>query len=577
MTWVTRPVFIVVIAWLAVAGACDSPPRGRPTETPPDTGPAWFEEVAANAGLKFEHVRGPAVRFWFPEIMSGGAALFDYDNDGDLDAYLVQGGDLDPAAKSNPTNRLFRNRGDGTFEDVTAAAGVGDDRYGMGCTCADYDADGDIDLYVTNVGANVLYRNNGDGSFTDVTDAMAVGDAGWSSSAVFVDYDNDGDLDLFVANYVAWSILIETKCYDLAGRQEYCLPAVYRAQAPDRLYRNDGDRFVDVSESAGLRTAFGYGLGVAVGDFNMDGRTDLYVANDGTPNQLWINAGDGTFEDDALMAGCSVNMQGTPEAGMGVTAVDLDHDADLDLFMTHLRGQTNTLYANDGDGLFEDITPRAGLSLTSFAYTGFGTGFADFDHDGRLDIYIANGRVTRGDPRWDESDAYAEPNQLLRGLDGGRFEEIKPAGGTRPPVIGTSRAAAFGDVDNDGDVDVLVVDSGGPVRLLRNIVDKAGAWIMFRVLDRDGTDALGATVEITSGRRRLYRHVHVAYSYCASSDPRIHAGLGNAARADRVRVQWLDGQWETFGPLNAGRLHVLRRGAEQSEDAPQVDLSSEDD
>lgn len=524
----------------------------------------WFQEVAGEAGLAYTHVRCLERRYWFPEIMSGGAGLFDYDGDGDMDLYLVQGGELEREGTDRPGNRLFRNRGNGAFEDVTETAGVGDIGYGMGCACGDYDGDGDVDLYVSNVGANVLYRNNGDGTFTDVSRRAGVGDPGWGTSCAFLDYDADGDLDLIVVNYVSWSSQRDIQCFDRSGRREYCLPAVYDAPTVDVLYRNQGDgTFVDATEDAGLAAAAGYGLGVCCGDFNSDGRIDIYVANDGTPNHLWINKGDGRFVESGLLAGCSVNARGQAEAGMGVASVDIENDGDLDLFMTHLAGESNTLYVNEG-GLFEDVTATTGLSVVSLKYTGFGMGFADFDHDGIVDLYIADGRVTRGEPRQDSSDPYGEPDLLLRGLVGMRFEEVSQPFGDELPSRGASRAAAFGDVDNDGDVDVVVVDSGGPVRLLRNVAGAGGQWIMFRVLDRRGLDAVGAVVEIESGGRIQYRVVQTAYSYCASNDPRVHFGLGADKRVDRVHVTWPGGRDENFGGFEAGSVIVLREGSGDS-------------
>lgn len=545
--------------WLARGGKdkkIDAPSQA----SAPANESAWFEEVSLASGLRFTHYGTPVVRYWFPELMGGGVSLFDYDNDGDLDVYLVQGGDLAADAKDQPSNQLFRNRGDGTFEDVTVAAGVGDNGFGQGCAAGDYDADGDIDLYVTNVGPNTLYRNNGDGTFTDVTEKAGVGDPGWGSSAAFVDYDGDGDMDLFVVNYIRWSIETELKCYSTSSIQDYCKPSNYKAPAPDILYRNDGDdTFVDVSESAGLRLAFGNGLGVCYGDYNGDGHMDIYVANDGTANQLWLNDGDGTFTDDALMAGCSVNRQGATEAGMGVATVDIDNDGDLDLFMTHLRNETNTLYINEA-GVFEDVTTATGLASASVRYTGFGMGFADFNHDGELDLFIANGKVGRGRPQPDPDDPYAEENLLFEGRGQRDFVELLPAGGTATPVIGTSRAAAFGDIDNDGDVDIVILELGGPVRLLRNLAGSSGDWIMFRVLNERGGDAIGAIASLDPGGREQFRVVQTAYSYCASNDPRIHFGLGHCERVDRVRVRWLNGQQEDFGPFATNRIHELRHG-----------------
>ncbi len=522
-----------------------------------EAGSPWFEEVAVASGLAFRHERGPQ-RYLFPEIMSGGAGLLDYDGDGDLDAYMVQGGDLMPSGSAVAGNRLYRNRGDGTFEEVTVAAGTGDTGYGMGCTAGDYDGDGNTDLYVTNVGPNVLYRNRGDGTFEDVTDAAGVGHPGWGTSCAFVDYDTDGDLDLIVVNYVRWSIAVERECSGRGGGRDYCKPNNYNAPAPDTLYRNNGDgTFTDVSEPAGLRRAFGNGLGVACADYDLDGLPDIYVANDGMPNQLWINLGDGRFEDRALLAGCAVNRQGMAEAGMGVAAVDLDHDGDPDLFMTHLRDETNTFYRNDG-GVFEDTSALTRLGAPSIPDTGFGMGFADFDHDGRLDLYVANGRVGRWDPTPNPADPYGERDQLYRGLDADRFE---PVGSSGSNDIDNSRAAAFGDCDNDGDIDILVVSNAGPVRLLRNEAGRSGHWVVFRVVNRAGSDALGATVQLQAGQRLQRRLVQSAYSYCASNDPRVHFGLAGETEVTSVIVGWPDGTQEAFGPFAADAIHELRRGA----------------
>jgi hypothetical protein len=534
----------------------------------------WFEEVADTIGLKFQHVAAVQRHYWFPEIMGGGVCLFDYDRDGDLDAYFVQSGDLDAVLQNrglpagavsdrdhnNPGNQLFRNRGDGTFEDVTAQTGIGDHGYGMGCTCGDFDGDGDVDLFVTNYGPNALYRNNGDGTFTNVTAETGVGDSGWGTSAAFLDYDGDGDLDLYVVNYVNWRPAQELRCSTAGGEQDYCSPNNYNAPAPDVLYRNEGHgKFTDVSEPAGLRRAFGNGLGVAWGDFNRDGRPDIFVANDGMPNQLWINNGDGTFYDEALILGCAVNRRGVAEAGMGVQAVDLDGRGDLGIFVSHLHDEANVFFTWTG-GAFTDTTAEMGLAVPSIPFTGFGLGFADFDHDGLQDVYVVNGRVMRWGPAL-AADPYAEPNQLFRGVSTRRFEELKPRGGTAQELVANSRAAAFGDLDNDGDVDIVIVNNGDRAHVLRNMAGARGQWIMFRVLNRRGADALGATVRIESGGKVQTRGVQVAYSYCASHDPRVHFGLGAAGQVDTVSVRWPNGQQESFGSFTAGALYDLREGA----------------
>lgn len=455
---------------------------------------------------------------------------------------------------------MYRNRGDGTFEDVTASTGTGDNGYGMGCACGDYDGDGDVDLYVTNVGPNVLYRNNGDGTFSDVTGAAGVGDSGWGTSAAFADYDGDGNLDLFVVNYIKWSPQGERECLSLFDQQDYCAPVNYSAPAPDTLYRNTGrESFVDVSGSVGLREAYGNGLGLAPGDFNGDGRLDFYVANDVLPNQLWINTGEGRFVDDALMSGCALNHSGVAEAGMGVMAADVNYDGQLDLFMSHYRAETNTFYVNNA-GIFEDVTATLGLGAPSFPFTGFGLGFADFDHDGNLDLFIANGRAALAEPINDWRKPYAERDQLFEGRGNLRFVEVSPRGGTAQELAETSRGIALGDLDNDGDMDIIVVNRGAKVHLLRNIASTRGNWIMFRVLNRRGGYALNASVRIRAGGDVQWRQVQRAYGYCSSNDPRVHFGLGSAERVDEVTVRWPDGREEEFGPFEAGRIHELRKG-----------------
>jgi hypothetical protein len=543
--------FLLIVVAVVLSGCRTS------RESSVDQGPpAWFEDVTDSSGINFVHVRGQT-RYWLPEITGSGGAWIDYDRDGDLDLYLVQSGDLAAPVDQQPGNVLYQNLGNGKFTDVTRRAGVGDRGYGMGAAVADYDGDGFDDLYVTNVGPNVLFRNNGNGTFQDVTESAGVGHTGWSTSAAFFDYDRDGDLDLFVTNYIHWSPATDLECYTSDNRRDYCTPESYHAPLGDVLYRNRGDgTFEDVSTAAGLRTADGNGFGIAIADFNQDGRLDIYVANDGNPNQLWIQTPDGRFGDQGFATGCAVDAVGAAEAGMGVSAVDIENDGDLDLFVTNLVKETNTLYLNE-EGLFRDATAIAGLAASSLPFTGFGLGFADFDHDQELDLYIANGRVSLAQAPIASEDPFAEPDSVMRGVGGGRFEEVRPPGGTRPTLNENSRAALFGDYDADGDVDVLVTNNGGRARLLENRVASRGNWIRFNVLASDGREATGAAVRIETAGKVQWRLVGRTFSYLASNDPVIHFGLGEATSADRVLVRWPNGTEQPFGSFAAGKTHTL--------------------
>jgi len=517
----------------------------------------WFEEIAARAGIQFVHASGHKTKHLLPEIMGGGAALFDMDNDGFLDLYFVQSGSL--VDETSGGNRLYHNRGDGTFEDVTEQSGAGVRGYGMGVAAGDFDNDGFTDLYVTNFGHNFLLRNDGHGHFADVTAKAGVASSGWSTSAAFLDYDGDGALDLFVTHYLNWRPSAEVECFSLTGLPDYCSPASYDLPSASTLYHNNGDgTFTDVSARAGILTAVGNGLGVVAGDFDGDGRLDIFVANDRTPNHLWANQGGGRFRESALTMGAALDQDGTAKSGMGVDAVDVDDDGDLDLLVVNLDGESDSFFRNRG-GFFGDDTAAAGLRTASRPFTRFGAAFVDFDNDGYLDLFEANGRVGMQSERY-ATDPYAEPSVLFRGFAGPRFEEVSPRGGTRPRLVATSRAAAFGDIDNDGAIDIVVVNRDSHPYLLHNIVRPRGHWLMLRVIEEHGRDALGAVVTLKVGDRTIRRDVRAAYSYLASNDPRVHVGLGSATTAQNVTVRWPDGSRETFGDIAADRISTLRRG-----------------
>ena len=535
--------------------AGDAPdPQSRSGSAAPAA--VWFEEVAAERGLDFRHIAGQDGQKWLPQIMGGGAALVDADGDGDLDAYLVQSGRLTAPASEQPPNRLYGNRGDGYFE-APPESGAEAPGYGMGVAAGDVDNDSDVDLYVTNLGENALLRNRGRGRFEDATEGSGLGDPGWGASAAFFDYDRDGDLDLVLVNYLRWRADSEIDCVNTLGLPEFCGPQSYAAPTPDRLYRNDGGAFADVSAAAGFEAVAGNGLGVACADFDGDGLQDVFVANDQTMDRLWLNRG-GRFEESAMMAGCAVDEDGKPKAGMGIAVGDVDDDGDPDLAVCNMHDETDSYFLNEGS-YFRDVTAGRGLAA-SRRFTRFGMGWLDFDNDGYLDLYEANGKVEVRERRYAD-DPYAEPNLLFKGEPGGFFQEALPRGGTAEPLVFTSRAAAFGDVDGDGGVDILVANCDGPAHLLRNVASPRGRWISFRVVLENGRDALGATVSLGAGERRLVRDVRAAYSYLASSDPKVHFGLGEETRVFDVTVRWPDGSSERFGEFDAGSVVELRRGA----------------
>jgi hypothetical protein len=548
--------------------AANTTPASNSSKVNEPSGPAWFEDLTPGSGVDFVHVSGHQDTFLMPEIMGGGGALFDMDNDGDLDLYLVQSGSLHEPTASGGANQLYRNNGDGTFENITQDSGADNAGYGMGAAAGDYNNDGYIDLYITNVGANTLLRNNGDSTFTDVTQQANVGHQGWGTSALFLDYDRDGHLDLFATNYLNWSLATELDCYNHMGGKDYCSPQNYNAPAMDVLYRNNGDgTFTDVSAAAGLSADFGTGLGCVAADFNNDGWLDIFVANDGMKDQLWVNMRNGTFIDAALRTGCAVDLDGTEKAGMGVAVADLDDDADPDLIVCNLNQQSDSLYRND-NGYFADVTAIAGLGAVSRPFTRFGMGWHDFDHDGLLDLYQVNGRVMQQAELYAD-DPYAEPNLLFRGTANFKFEEVKPRGGTHPMISANGRAGLFGDIDNDGDTDIIVVNINGSVHIMRNVAPKQGEWITFSLVDAQGHPVEHAIVSVQLGERRIYRESRSGSSYLAANDPRINIGLANATIAQGTTVRWPDGTIESFGDLGANQFITLRKGAGQPLQSPQ--------
>jgi hypothetical protein len=537
-----------------------------------------FVDRAAESGLDYHHFNGMSGALYFSEHMGGGATLLDYDRDGDLDVYVVQGrmlgagkslaeATLPPKHPEPMTDRLYRNdltiAADGSrslrFVDVTERSGIQALEYGIGVTSGDYDNDGWPDIYVNNFGANTLLKNNGDGTFTDVSRETRTGEIKWSVSSAFVDVDNDGWLDIYAGNYVNYRIPTDKPCSSPTGARDYCGPLAYSPE-PDRLYRNRGDgTFEDVTTRSGIDADFGAALGVISADFDDDGWLDLYVANDQLPNQLWINQGDGTFVDNALLAGCAVNAVGMPEASMGVVAGDIDASGTEDLFMAHLARETNTLYLNDGSAFFRDATKGSGLGMGSFAFTGFGTALLDYDSDGWLDLFIANGEVKRVGTQIQQGDPHPlhQRNQIFRNMGGGDFREIEDLEQAFLSRSEVSRGISTGDIDNDGDPDLLIVNNGGPVRLLINEAEALGGWLGADVRTADDRAALGSAIGVSSASgKTLWRRVRTDGSYASGNDARVLVGLGGEGGVMAARIKWLGGGVTEWRGLPEGHYVV---------------------
>ena len=520
-----------------------------------------FTDVTDIAGIRFTHANGATGEFHLPETLGAGGAFLDYDNDGYLDLYLVN---------SATPSMLFRNKGDSTFTDVTESAKVDNQgSYGHGVACGDYDNDGYVDIYVTNFSANRLYHNDGDGTFTDVTAQAGVGDTRWSSSATFFDYDSDGYLDIYVVNYVNYTLDASAPiCFaQVVGNlpafgatekvRGYCHPKHFEG-APDRLYRNNGDgTFTDATDAANIRDPggmfLGKGLGVVAADFDADGNPDIYVANDDTPNYLFYNKGDGTFAEIAILTGCAYSADGVAQAGMGVDVGDYNGDSFLDLFVTNFSYETNTLYRNNGDGTFTDVSYKARLGEESYLFLGFGTGFFDPDNDGYLDIFIANGHIFPNVERTTDVLSYKQPNQLFWNQSNSTFIEMQFEG-----QHAVSRGTLFGDYDNDGDTDLLVTQLNDKVTLLRNENRTSNNWLRLKLIGtRSNRDGIGARVTLTLGTESQTREVHRGYSYLSSNDPRLLFGLGERTGVDKLQIRWQSGVVQILENLAANQELVV--------------------
>jgi len=539
----------------------------RPTDDYPKIAPrpdsgSRLEDIALRAGVRFQYDSGATSSLFIADTMGGGVALFDFDDDGWLDIYFVNGCALPVNRQSHPRpNKLYRNRRDGTFEDVTARAGVAGRGYGMGCTVGDFDNDGHDDLFVTGLSNTVLYRNRGDGTFEDVTARAGVCSSRWTTAAGFGDLDGDGDVDLMVVTYVEADPEAVLECRDKFGKLIHCNPDRFPAQF-DHLFRNNGDgTFTDVSRQAGIEVPEGRGLGLAIADLDGDGRLDMFVANDGTANFLFRNRGGLQFEEVGLNAGVAYNGAGEPTGSMGVVAEDLNSDGRIDLFHTNFINQSSTLRWNLGGSLFTDGTLAANLAAPSRSQTGFGTVAFDVDNDGTLDLFVANGHTD--DQPWFNT-PMAQSAQLFLGRERGRFElagpEVSPY--FAHPVVG--RGVAAGDLDNDGRVDLVVVHRDAAAAVLRNGTP-GGHWLGLRLRGtRSGRSPVGTRVVCQAGGRSRVRWLTSGTSYLSSSDPRLWFGLGSATKADQLEVRWPAGMVQTWSDVAADRILDLREGDDQA-------------
>jgi enediyne biosynthesis protein E4 len=551
---------VLLCAALTAAGC-----RGRVTPQPAG-GPkaraverALFTDVAAAAGVTFRHEVGGTSPLTILQTAGAGCGVLDYNGDGRLDLFLVNGMFLDGrSSDQQPRHALYRNEGGWRFTDVTAKAGVGGPAYGMGAAVGDYDGDGRPDLYVTAYGGNTLYRNNGDGSFRDVTARAGVRTGGWSTSAGWADYDGDGDLDLYVGRYLQFDR--RSKQFCPVGAVPLACPPRFYPGAVGVLYRNNGDgTFTDVTAPSGAVNRQGKTLGVLWWDENDDGRPDLYVANDGVANSLFQNVGGGRFRNEALAKGLAYGATGSAEASMGVDIGDYDGDGRFDLFVTNFQNETHALYHNDGASGYTYATSDVGLAEVTLPFLSFGCGFLDWDNDGWQDLFTVSGHVQDRVREVDASCTYAQQRQLFRNRGDSTFEDVSTRGGPALTTPAVGRGAAFGDLDGDGDVDVLVNNCGGPAMLLRNELPAGHHWLAVRL---DGAPpnrfGIGARVSVTAGGRTQIAEACAGHSYASTSEPRLQFGLGAAARVDRLTVRWPRGTVTTLSELKTDREVVVR-------------------
>ncbi|UCD50116.1 MAG: CRTAC1 family protein [Phycisphaerales bacterium] len=520
-------------------------------------------DVTAQSGITFQHTDGSSGKRYIVETVSAGLALFDYDGDGHIDVYFLNGAPLEGSpVKGRPRNALYRNRGDWTFTDVTERSGLGDTGYGLGVAVGDYDNDGDLDVYLNNYGPNVLYRNNGDGMFTDVTKAAGVDNgAQVGAGACFLDIEGDGDLDLYVSNYLEFSFATSINTM-MGGYPTYASPAHYQP-VPDTLYRNNGDgTFTDVSAASGIAAHAGWGMGIICADYDNDADTDIFIGNDVAENFLFQNDGNGRFEEIGLLAGTAYKGNGDPSASMGVDSGDYDNDGWLDFYVTSYQQELATLYHNAGDSLFEDVTMQTGAGAGTLPNVTWGNGFVDFDNDGDRDIFVACGHLQDNVDKYDDVTSYHQHNVLLVNSGQGKFIDMSLESGSGLRVKRSSRGAAFDDLDNDGDVDVVVLNSRTEPTLLRNDSPQRGRWLQIQLRGtKTNRDGIGARVTVKAGRLTLTDEVHSGRGYQSHYGARLHFGLGQAKQVDRIEIRWIGGATDLFENVPTNQLITLVEGS----------------
>jgi hypothetical protein len=529
-----------------------------------------LEDVTAETGITFRHHDGSGGRRYIVETVTAGLALFDYDGDGLIDIYFLNGAPVrGTTVDKAPENQLYRNLGSWKFQNVTAEAGVGDQGFGLGVAAADYDQDGDADLYINNFGSNVFYRNDGNGHFTNFTDPAGVAAGNKvGAGACFLDADRDGDLDLFVANYVKFSY--ETHVSRTTdGFPMYPGPKDFDPE-PDTMYRNDGNgRFTDVSEACGIGLHAGTGMGTVCADFDKDGDTDIFVLNDVVGNFFYQNDGEGNFEEVGLFTGLAYNMHGHELGSMGVDCGDYDNDGWLDFFMTSYSGELPVLYRNLGDGYFEDTTLLTGAGAGSLPHVNWGTGFADFDNDGDRDLFVACGHLQDNIDSYSAKYSYKAPNVLLMNDGTGRFTDVSKQAGDGMSAVLSSRGAAFDDLDNDGDVDIVVLNSREAPTVLRNNTSNGDHWIEIRLhASSTNRDGIGALVKVVAGDLEQVEEVHSGRGYQSHWGRRLHFGLGSHAKIERIEVNWIGGGTQVLQNVDVDQsLDILESAA----NSPQAD------